>query len=136
LIRFINPKLGNEKSVYIGITLYAVGLFLFAFATSSWMMFVFLIPYCLGGICGPALQSLISVHVPRNEQGELQGSLTSIMSLTSIGGPLMMSWTFAHFTKPGAAYYFPGAAFLLGGVLMLISAVIAYKVLHAEPKEA
>ena len=136
LIRFINPKLGNEKSVYIGIALYALGLFLFAFATSSWMMFVFLIPYCLGGICGPALQSLISVHVPRNEQGELQGSLTSIMSLTSIAGPLMMSWTFAHFTKPNTAYYFPGAAFLLGGVLMLISAIIAYKVLHAEPKEA
>lgn len=136
LIRYINPKLGNEKSVYIGIALYALGLFLFAFASSTWMMFVFLIPYCLGGICGPALQALISVHVPKNEQGELQGSLTSIMSLTSIAGPLMMSWTFAHFTKQGTMTYFPGAAFLLGGVLMLISAVIAYKVLHSEAKEA
>ncbi len=134
LIRYINPKLGNEKSVYFGIALYALGLLLFAFASSSWMMFVFLIPYCLGGISGPALQSLISVHVPKNEQGELQGSLTSIMSVTSIAGPLIMTSLFAYFTKPSNPIYFPGASFLLGAVFMLISAVIAYTVLKGETK--
>ncbi len=134
LIRYINPKLGNEKSVYFGIGLYALGLFLFAFATSSWMMFVFLIPYCLGGISGPALQALISVHVPKNEQGELQGSLTSIMSVTSIAGPIIMTSLFAYFTKPSNPVYFPGASFLLGAVFMLISAIIAYTVLKGETK--
>ena len=134
LIRFINPKLGNEKSVYIGIGLYALGLLLFAFASSTWMMFVFLIPYCLGGISGPALQSLISVHVPKNEQGELQGSLTSIMSVTSIAGPLIMTALFAYFTKPSAPVYFPGASFFLGAIFMVISAIIAYWVLRSETK--
>jgi MFS transporter, DHA1 family, tetracycline resistance protein len=134
LIRYINPKIGNEKSVYFGIALYALGLILFAFASSSWMMFVFLIPYCLGGISGPALQALISVHVPKNEQGELQGSLTSIMSVTSIAGPLIMTSLFAYFTKPGNPIYFPGASFLMGAVFMIISAVIAYTVLKGETK--
>jgi DHA1 family tetracycline resistance protein-like MFS transporter len=135
LIRYVNPKLGNEKSVYIGISLYALGLTLFAFATASWMMFVFLIPYCFGGIAGPALQSLISVHVPKNEQGELQGSLTSIMSVTSIVGPLMMTGLFSYFTNPKHAIYFPGASFLLGAILMLISAIVAYSVLKGEPSQ-
>lgn len=134
LIRYINPKLGNEKSVYLGIALYALGLLLFAFASSTWMMFVFLIPYCLGGISGPALQSLISVHVPKNEQGALQGSLTSIMSVTSIAGPLIMTSLFAYFTKPFNPIYFPGASFLLGAIFMMISAIIAYFVLRAETK--
>jgi DHA1 family tetracycline resistance protein-like MFS transporter len=133
LIRFINPRLGNEKSVYIGIGLYAVGLFLFAFATQSWMMFVFLIPYCFGGISGPALQSLISVHVPKNEQGELQGSLTSIMSVTSIVGPLIMTGLFYYFSNPKNGFYFPGVSFLMGSILMLISAIIAYSVLKNDP---
>jgi DHA1 family tetracycline resistance protein-like MFS transporter len=133
LIRFINPKLGNEKSVYIGIALYALGLFLFAFATQSWMMFVFLIPYCFGGISGPALQSLISVHVPKNEQGELQGSLTSIMSVTSIIGPLIMTGLFSYFTNPKHSVYFPGVSFLMGAILMLLSAIIAYNVLKNDP---
>jgi DHA1 family tetracycline resistance protein-like MFS transporter len=48
LIRWINPKLGNEKSIYVGLLLYMVGLLLFSIAKESWMVFVFLIPYCLG----------------------------------------------------------------------------------------
>lgn len=134
LIRFINPKLGNEKSVYTGLLLYAFGLFLFAFATQSWMMFVFLIPYCLGGIAGPAIQSIMSGSVPANEQGELQGALTGLVSLTSIVGPLLMTGLFAYFTKPGGVIHFSGASFLLGSILMLISAFIAYQTLHTKTK--
>ena len=132
LVRVINPKIGNEKSIYIGLGLYALGLLLFAFASQSWMMFVFLIPYCLGGIAGPALQSIISGHVPPNEQGELQGALTSLMSATSIIGPPMMTNLFAYFTSTKAPVYFPGASFLLGSVFMLLSAIWAYYALRGE----
>jgi DHA1 family tetracycline resistance protein-like MFS transporter len=132
LVRIINPKIGNEKSVYVGLGLYALGLLLFAFASQSWMMFAFLIPYCLGGIAGPALQSIISGHVPPNEQGELQGALTSLQSVTTIIGPLVMTNLFAFFTAPGAPIYFPGSAFLLGAILMLGSAVWAYFALRIE----
>ncbi len=130
LIRYVNPRLGNEKSVYIGLLLYSVGLVLFAFASQTWMMFVFLIPYCLGGIAGPALQSIISGEVPSNEQGELQGALTSLISATTIIGPLIMTYLFAHFTQTNAPIHFPGAPFLLGAVMMLGSACIAYYTLH------
>ncbi|GAC1584347.1 MAG: tetracycline resistance MFS efflux pump [Ginsengibacter sp.] len=129
LIRFINPKLGNERSIYFGLGLYGFGLLLFAFATQTWMMFIFLIPYCFGGICGPALQSVISGQVPKNEQGELQGALTSMISLTSIIGPLVMTFLFAFFTKKNSIVYFPGAPFLLGALLMAGSALIAYSTL-------
>lgn len=126
LIRIVNPRLGNEKSVYMGLAFYTGGLLLFAFASQSWMLFAFMIPYCVGGIAGPALQAIISGHVPPNEQGELQGALTSLMSLTSIAGPLIMTNTFAFFTQPSATFHFAGAPFLLGSVLMLISTILAY----------
>jgi len=132
LIRVVNPVLGNERSIYYGLGLYALGLLLFAFASQSWMMFAFLIPYCLGGIAGPALQATISNHVPGNEQGELQGALTSLMSVTTIIGPPMMTNLFAYFTSPGAPMHFSGAAFLLGAVFMLASALLAYAVLKKE----
>lgn len=134
LIRYINPRLGNEKSVYTGLLLYSIGLVLFAFASQSWMMFVFLIPYCLGGIAGPAIQSIMSSSVPANAQGELQGVLTGLISLTSIAGPPMMTGLFAYFTKPGTPVHFSGAAFLLGAVFMFTSAVIAYRTLHTKRK--
>ena len=134
LIRYINPKLGNERSVYIGLTLYALGFTLFAFASQTWMMFVFLIPYCLGGVAGPALQSIISGEVPSNEQGELQGALTSLMSVTSIIGPLIMTHLFSYFTGEHAPVVFAGAPFLFGAILMLVSAVISYYALHKRGK--
>lgn len=132
LLRYTNPKLGNEKSIYIGLALYALGLLLFAFASQTWMMFVFLIPYCLGGISGPALQSIISGQVPSNEQGELQGALTSLLSVTSIIGPLVMTNLFAYFTKSNAPVHFAGAPFLLGAVLMTVSVFISYYALHTR----
>lgn len=132
LIRYINPKLGDEKSIYLGLSLYSLGLFLFAFASQGWMMFIFLIPYCLGGIAGPALQSIISGNVPKNEQGELQGALTSLMSATSIVGPLLMTNLFAWFTRPDAAVTFAGAPFLAGALCMIISALMAVKTMKGE----
>lgn len=130
LTRIVNPKLGNEKSVYLGLSLYAVGMVLFGLANQSWMMFVFLVPYCMGGLAQPAIQAVMAGKVPPNEQGELQGMLTSVMSLASIIGPLVMNNLFFYFTHANAPMYLPGAPFFLGCILMTTSAIIAFKTLH------
>jgi DHA1 family tetracycline resistance protein-like MFS transporter len=130
LIRFINPWLGNKRSVLIGLSFYVVGFTLFAFAGQAWMMFAFLVPYCLGGIAIPALQSIMAGQVPPSEQGELQGALTSLVSLTSIVGPPLMTNLFSFFTGPKAPVHFPGAAFLTGAVLTLISLVLVMRSLR------
>jgi DHA1 family tetracycline resistance protein-like MFS transporter len=127
LIRIVIPKIGQIKSIYAGLAFYAIGLLLFAFASSSWMMYAFLIPYCLGGLAGPALQGYISNHVPANEQGELQGALTSLISVTSIIGPVLMNGLFAYFTSAETLYYFPGAPFILASMMILVSIVLAVK---------
>lgn len=132
LIRFINPRLGNEKSVSLGLFIYALGMLLFAFAGQEWMMFAILILYGFGGIAGPALQSVISSQVPQNEQGELQGTLTSLMSLTSMIGPPLMTHIFFYFTHNTAPFKFAGAPFFLGFILIVLSALISYWVLHKK----
>lgn len=126
LIRWVNPWLGNEKSIYTGFFLYSLGMLLFTFANQSWMMFIFLIPYCLGGIAGPALQAVISIQVPETEQGKIQGTLTSLMSASAIVGPPLMTGIFYYFTKEQTPFEFTGAPFLLASILMTISAVMAY----------
>jgi MFS transporter, DHA1 family, tetracycline resistance protein len=126
LIRWINPILGNEKSIYVGLALYTLGLSLFAMATESWMVFLFLVPYCLGGIAGPAMQAVISSKVDASEQGEIQGTLSSLMSASTIIGPPLMSSVFYYFTHNDAPFKFAGAPFVLGASLMLISTIIAF----------
>lgn len=135
LIRIIQPKIGNEKSIFYGLSLYALGMVLFAFANQSWLMFAFLIPYGFGGIAGPSLQSVISSQVPKNEQGELQGALASLVSLTSIIGPPLMTNTFYFFTHSKSPFKFPGAPFFLGFILMSISAVIVLFVFRKNKKQ-
>ena len=135
LTRVVNPRLGNEKSIYLGMSFYTIGLVLFAFASQSWMMFAFLVPYCLGGIAGPSLQAVISGHVQPSHQGELQGALTSLMSVTNIIGPIMMAATFNYFTSDKAPFYFPGMHFLIGAVCMLMSTIVIYRVLSRERKQ-
>lgn len=125
LIRWAIPKFGQEQSLYIGLTLYSIGFLLFAFAPNGIYMFAFIIPYSLGGIANPALQSIISSHAPHNEQGELQGALTSLMSATTIFAPPLMTGIFSYFTADDTPIHFPGAPFLLCSILVLMSVILA-----------
>jgi DHA1 family tetracycline resistance protein-like MFS transporter len=132
IIRWAIPKFGQEKSLYIGLAFYSLGLLLFAFAPSGFWMFAFIIPYSLGGIAGPALQSIISGFAPANEQGEIQGALTSLMSATTIFAPPLMTSIFAYFTDKSNSILFPGAPFLLSSILVFIAVFLAMKSL--KPK--
>lgn len=127
LIRIAIPKLGQERSIWIGLMLYAVGMVLFGLANKGWMMFAYMVPYALGGIAGPALQGIMTNQVPANEQGELQGGLTSLMSLSSIFGPWFMTYIFYYFTNANAPVYLPGAPYFVAAALMMLSAILAMR---------
>ena len=127
LIRIIIPKIGNIKSVYFGMIFYIIGLTLFAFANKSWMIFAIVIPFSLGGITGPALQGIMTNNISDDEQGEFQGGITSLVSLTAIIGPLLMTNLFSYYTSDQSSIYFPGAPFLLAAILSFIGLLIAIK---------
>jgi DHA1 family tetracycline resistance protein-like MFS transporter len=123
LNRIIVPKLGERRSIFIGFIFYAIGMTLCASATSSWMIFVGVIPLALGGLAGPSTQSLMSGQVPPNEQGELQGTLTSLMSITAIIGPLLFPYLFSYFTSENAPVHLPGAAMYCSALLTLAALI-------------
>jgi DHA1 family tetracycline resistance protein-like MFS transporter len=127
LVRWVIPKFGLRKNIMAGIAFYGIGLILIAFNNVGWLMYVYMIPYCLGGIGGTALQGFISEHVSPREQGELQGALTSLVSITTIIGPLLMTSLFHHFTSKESSIYFPGAPFLMGAILMLVSIALTIR---------
>lgn len=127
LVRFVNPRIGNGKSILLGFAFQAVGLTLIGLAVQDWMIFLFLIPYSLGGLAGPAIQSEITNHVPANEQGQIQGTLASLNSATATIGPLVMTNIFYYFTHDSAPFLFPGAPFILAAFLMIMAWLMAFK---------
>lgn len=126
LTRVLIPRLGEWGALFVGVCISLVGYAAFAFATDGWMMYAILVPSALGGIAGPALQSLISGRVPSQEQGELQGSLVGLSSLTSILGPLFFTGLFAHYAGSSGSF-FPGAPYCGASVICLICGLLLWR---------
>lgn len=61
----------------------------------------------------PALQSLLSKQVDEGKQGELQGTLTSLMSLTSIFGPVVVTELYAAVSWTGVVWVAGAALYVL-----------------------
>jgi len=117
---------GKQKVVTFGFLLWTLGMFLFSQASEPWMLYAFLIPYALGGVAGPTVQGIISNQVSDKEQGNLQGSITAVVSITAILGQITFSSVFYYFIKPKGNYYFPGASYVLAAVFLLIAFICAY----------
>jgi len=91
----------------------------------------FMLPYAMGGLAIPNLQSLMSGTMPENEQGMLQGGLTALMSLTTIVSPLLMTQSFTWATSNAQIIYFPGIAFSIGAVFIFTALLISVKYLKS-----
>ena len=135
LTRIVIPKWGANKAIFVGLSLSAVGYLLYAVAWESWMMFAFTVIASLGGIAMPAIQGIVSNQVPPNEQGELRGAMTSLMSFTSIIGPLFMTNLFAYFSKPNAFFQLPGAPYWVASMLVGLSFLLIYRLLNNKATE-
>jgi len=124
LIRLIVPRLGEHRTVILGFALNAVAFSTYALAYEGWQVFALVPLTSLGAVAGPALQGIMSRVARADQQGELQGLLTSISALAVIVSPLMMTNTFSYFTKAGAPVYFPGAPFVLSTGLILVALLV------------
>jgi len=121
LIRPAIKYLGERGTIIYGL-LFDILAFGFLSLVTSGTVALFFIPVAaLAGIVSPALQGLMSQAVGDDQQGELQGALTSLSALAMIISPMLMTTTFAAFTAETAPFYMPGAPFLLALILTLIA---------------
>lgn len=125
LVRVLVPKLGERKLLVAGLAVCALNFVGYGLATQGWMIYLILVLGSIGAIANPAMQALMSKHVPPNEQGALQGSLSSLASLAGILGPPVFTGIFGYFIGPTTPYALPGAAFFLGAVLILMGLGLA-----------
>ncbi len=132
LLRLIVPKIGEHRAAMLGIAVTTVGYVGFAMATATWMMFAWLGVMFFSAIVMPVTNALMSHRVEPEAQGELQGAVASLYSLSAIVGPPVMTQLFGYFTSPAARVHVPGAAFLAAAVLA-IGALAMYAVATRAP---
>ncbi|MCD0458800.1 TCR/Tet family MFS transporter [Roseiconus lacunae] len=134
LVRPAVKRFGEGKILLFATMISAISFLGYAFASQAWMLPVIAFFGALGGLAGPAVQSLVTKTVDETEQGEVQGALTSLQGLTSIFAPIIFtSGLFSYFTSAAAPFEFPGAPFLLGAILIFISFFVLLGVLAKHP---
>ncbi len=111
-------RFGAEATCLLGLVFAIPAYFLFAFAPGSWAMIVGIGLGSFAGLTFPAMQQLMSERIADDAQGELQGAIASIVSLTSIVGPIVMSGLFGAYSDD-QGLLFPGAPFLLSGLILI-----------------
>lgn len=117
-------KLGENKLIVFGLLGEAVSFTLFGFAYSPTFLYIVLVCSCIFWAAHPALQSQISKKVSVTEQGELQGALMSLSSVTSIINPLIMTTLFAMTSHKGSSLYIPGSPYLLAGIFLFFGWIL------------
>ncbi|MDF1766879.1 MAG: TCR/Tet family MFS transporter [Gammaproteobacteria bacterium] len=130
LIRWAIPTLGAYRAGLIGLIAMAIGFSGYALSANGTQLYFWLALAALSGFVSPAFQSIMTSQVPANAQGELQGALSSMNSVTSIIGPLLMTQLFARYTGAEASFYLPGAPFLAAAVLTVVSLILFVPLVH------
>ncbi|PJI85100.1 DHA1 family tetracycline resistance protein-like MFS transporter [Yoonia maricola] len=134
LIRPILNRVGERKAVILGLSVDVLAFVALGFVANGWVALALTPLTALGSIAGPALQGIMSRTASDDQQGELQGTVTSINAVATIIAPLLVTQTFWFFTKDSAAFYLPGAPFLLSALLTI--GCIAVFMQTPRPKRA
>ncbi|MBB5519723.1 TCR/Tet family MFS transporter [Amphiplicatus metriothermophilus] len=133
LARLVIPAIGERAAALFGLAVAVVIYAAYGLVNEGWMVYVLIPIGALAGFTLPALQGIMSRTLPADSQGELQGALGSIMGVSMIVGPYLMTQVFAAFNEPGepfeiagitilpqgAPVRLPGASFLLASLLAL-----------------
>lgn len=117
-------RLGERNAQIIGYGGGAAGFLIYALAPTGALFWIGIPVMTLWGIAGPATSGMMTRLVSAEQQGQLQGAMTSVKSIAELIGPFLFTLIFAYFIGGSAPLALPGAPFLLAGVLLLVSVLI------------
>ena len=126
-------RFGEKRTLYIGQFFGSTGMFVAGLAkTGAWLLASIPI-ISLWNISMPAAQSMMTHRVSEREQGELQGALQSMRSITFIVGPWLFLRIFGWFIDPKNPVHLPGAPYYLAAALLFTAMVMSTRIKQAAP---
>ncbi|PWE52612.1 tetracycline resistance MFS efflux pump [Metarhizobium album] len=124
---FILPRLvtrfGDWRVAVIGLSFSCLALAGYAIAWQGWMVYAVIVLTTLEGVADPVLRSIASAKVPPSAQGELQGAMTSINSITTVIGPVIFTQLFGFFSAPSSPVVFAGMPYAAASFFLFVALV-------------
>lgn len=125
LSRIIIPKIGERNAAVGGLLIMAASMVGYGLSSEPWTVYPIIVLGSFGGLAVPAIQGMISITVGADEQGGIQGSLTSLQSVAGFMGPPLATGIFGYFISKHAPFILPGAAFFCSAFIVGLAAIIA-----------
>ena len=119
----VTKKVGEKAAISFSLTIGVMTYVGLAMAQSGWQVYALILLGSLSGFAFPALQALMTNHTPSDQQGELQGAVACMYSISAIISPIMMSEIFRLSTDEIGDYW-PGAPFLVAAALIVTSGIL------------
>lgn len=120
--------LGERRTLYIGQAFGSAGMLMAGWARSGAVFLAAVPVISLWNISMPAAQAMMTHRVSEREQGELQGALQSLRSITFIIGPVLFSQAFSLFINPKNPVHLPGAPYFLAALLLFIAMAMSTRI--------
>ena len=124
LIRRILPWLGERRTIVLGF-IFSIGIFVvLGFLTSGFWALLLAPISALGSVVIPAMRGIFANKAEANQQGEIQGIVSSTQSLAVIFAPLVLTYVFYASTRPDGPIFLPGAPFLLAAAIVGLTLIL------------
>lgn len=134
LVRPAGAFFGERRAILFGVSISTMAFIGYGLASAGWVVLVVIVVGSLGGVAYPTIQGLVAGAVPASAQGQVQGALTSLVSLTAIFAPLIFTaGLFSHFTGEHAPLRLPGAPFLFGAALCAAALLLLARLFRRIP---
>lgn len=128
----LTARFGERRVMLAGLAFGAVAFAVMGLSSIGWVFLIGIPLMSLWGLSGPPIQSIMTRQVDPDEQGRLQGGVTSLGSFAGIFGPYLFAQIFAFWIAPERTLHVAGMPFLVAGALLTVGTLLAFRATRGE----
>lgn len=126
LVRPLVGRFGERRALLSGLVCGTLGFAIYGWAPTGALFWIGVPVTALWGLAGPSAQGIMTQRVKPDQQGQLQGALSSLQGIAGMLGPTLFTLTFARFIDLARGPVHPGAPFFLASALLALAALLAF----------
>jgi len=111
--------LGERRLTIWGLVVAVLAMVGLGLTSVVWTLVVLIHLAALSDLVPPTLSAIAANNARDDQQGMVQGVLSSLAAIAAVTAPLVFTPVFGLFTGADAPVYLPGAPFLLGAAVLL-----------------
>lgn len=113
VVQLLLPRMRMRAAIMLALAVEVIALFGIGVAGTGWFVYLMVTTALISIMQDPAIRQALSMRVPEDAQGELQGGLSALTSVAMILSPLIYNGVFSLSAGDAPLMNFPGSPFVI-----------------------